>query len=87
MKDDDGQDKGCTVLVGHMGRLFVIGDNFAVAVITEDHVAIGAVKEYALGSLATTSGKPSSRIYAALEAAKKYNITVAEPFDFLELGP
>lgn len=92
MKDDDGQDKGCTVLVGHMGRLFVIGENFSVSVITEDHVAIGAAKEYALGSLITTGDlkmglSPKTRMETALRAAMKYNITVAEPFDFLELGP
>jgi ATP-dependent protease HslVU (ClpYQ) peptidase subunit len=88
MKDDDGQDKGCTVLVGHMGRLFVIHDNFAVSVITEDHVAIGAAKEYALGALDTgNSWHPQNRVRTALEVAQKYNITVAEPFDFLGLGP
>ncbi|MFA5379652.1 MAG: hypothetical protein WC455_28095 [Dehalococcoidia bacterium] len=91
MKDDDGQDKGCTVLVGHMGRLFVIGENFAVSVITEDHVAIGAAKEYALGSLVTTNDlkvglSPKMRMEIALRVAMKYNITVSEPFDFLELG-
>jgi len=89
MKDDDGQDKGCTVLVGHMGRLFVIGENFSVSVIIEDHVAIGAAKEYALGSLATVgcAVPPKLRLKRSLEAAQKYNITVSEPFDFLELGP
>jgi ATP-dependent protease HslVU (ClpYQ) peptidase subunit len=91
MKDDDGQDKGCTVLVGHMGRLFVIGENFSVSVITEDHVAIGAAKEYALGAIEATrhtgnSWHPRNRLMVALEVAKKYNITVSEPFDFLELG-
>jgi ATP-dependent protease HslVU (ClpYQ) peptidase subunit len=90
MKDDDGQDKGCTVLVGHMGRLFVIGENFAVSVITEDHVAIGGAKEYALGALEATyhtgnSWHPRNRLMVALKTAKKYNITVVEPFDFLEL--
>lgn len=92
MKDDDGQDKGCAVLVGHMGRLFVIGENFAVSVITEDYVAIGAAKEYALGALETTyhtgnSWHPRNRLAVALEVAQKYNIAVSEPFDFLELGP
>jgi len=90
MKDDDGQDKGCAILVGHMGRLFAIGENFSVSVITEDHVAIGAAKEYALGSLITTKGladelSPAERLEIALMSAQKYNITVAEPFDFLEL--
>ncbi len=92
MKDDDGQDKGCTVLVGHVGRLFVIDPNFAVSVITEDHVAIGAAKEYAIGALYATyqsgnSCHPYNRITVSLESAQKYNITVSEPFDFLELGP
>lgn len=92
MKDDDGQDKGCTVLVGHMGRLFVIHENFAVSVITEDHVAIGAAKEYALGALETTchtgnAWHPRNRLAVALEVAQKYNITVSEPFDFREMGP
>jgi len=91
MKDDDGQDKGCTVLVGHMGRLFVIGDNFAVSVITENYVAVGAAKEYALGSLATTNGladevSPTERLDIALMVAEKYNITVSGPFDFRKMG-
>lgn len=89
MKDEDGQDKGCSVLVGHQGMLFDIDSNFGVQVHTCDYAAIGSAKEYALGSLATTNLMPippKDRLMLALGAAQKHNITCVEPFDLLELG-
>lgn len=79
---------GGAFIVGVKGRLFVIEDDFQVAIPASGFTAIGCGELQALGSLYTTAalGKPvDTRLRAklALEAAEAYSGGVRSPYVIL----
>lgn len=87
---EDGSDAYNNMLVGYRGRLFHIDSVLGVTEPSGGYFASGSAGDVALGSLATTQNTgipPKERLQLALEASAKHHCFVAEPFDFLELGP
>jgi hypothetical protein len=73
-------------LVGFLGELYTLQQDFAVIAWAEKEHATGAGEEYALGSLYATRGRiktPSKRVELALEAAVEFSPCVLPPFTIL----
>jgi hypothetical protein len=80
-KKENEVESGGTFLVGHRGRLFLIGDNFQVGESVDGMLAVGCGDSYALGSLFSTKGQaPELRITTALQAAERFSAGVRGPF-------
>lgn len=70
------------LLIAYKHRLFEMQVNYHIYEVPE-YSAIGAGRDLALGSLFSTKGvypTPEERLTVALEAAAKFNATVAKPF-------
>ena len=78
---EDGK-RGGTFIVGFMGQLFEVHEDFQVCHIAEDYTAIGSGSSIALGSLYSTRGwkDPLKRVREALEAATHFNAGVRPPY-------
>lgn len=82
-KSEDGDDEGGQFLVGFNGRLYIVDYDFHVNFYADDDNfhAIGSGQEYALGSLASTSGlPPKKRIKLALKVAGRFSSGVCPPY-------
>jgi len=78
---------GWTLLVGVAGRLFTVSSWFDASESISGYDAIGIGNAIALGSLASTEGRPArERVELALRAAERHHGKVAAPFTILELG-
>ena len=74
------------LLVGIEGRVFRICSHFSVSESSTGYDAIGSATPQALGSLASTEGKPAQdRVDAALRAAERHHRGVASPFTTLRI--
>lgn len=83
-RTSDGVETGGTFLVGVMGRLFRIDNDFQVGEVAEGWDACGCGEDYALGHLwATRGAEPRARVLGALEAAEGLSAGVRRPFVLL----
>ena len=81
----DGTEVGPRAMVGILGRLFVVFEDYCVLEYL-DSMAIGSGMDFALGSLATTASMRMSatrRVEVALEVACTHNVHCAPPFTVL----
>lgn len=79
-------ERGGNFLVGYAGRLFNIGSDYQVGESIHGFDACGSGESIALGSMASTVGRPTAeRIARALSAAEKFNAGVRSPF-YVEVG-
>ena len=80
-------------IVAVNNRIFRITGDFSVVEWSSNYTAIGSGRDFALGSLYTSSGEamiaceltPQGRIMHALEAAAEFDPHVRGPFDILEI--
>ena len=79
-KESSGEESGGTFLVGYKGLLYCVDSDYQVGRAIRGYEAIGCGEEFALGSLASTSGAASRRVRVALEAAALHSSGVCEPF-------
>lgn len=84
---ESGRDSGGVFLVGHMGRLFCLQEDFQVEELTDDFNAVGCGGQIALGALYASGAKDANtRLKIAMEAAQRFSAGVREPFIFETLG-
>ena len=76
-------EQGGTFMVGVRGRLFSVESDYQVAEPAAPFHAVGSGAAYALGSLATSAGKPAARVLKALTVAEQFNAGVRGPFRVL----
>lgn len=82
----DKQNDVADLIVGIDGRLFEIQSHIQAMEWYEDYMALGSGSKYAMGSLNTTAIfdiEPKERLRLALEAAEKYALSVAKPFQYI----
>lgn len=82
-KKKDDEESGGTFLVGYMGRLFVIYDDYQVGENTYSYNACGCGEDYAMSSLYSTKGlvkNPKKRLTIALSSAEEFSGGVKKPF-------
>jgi ATP-dependent protease HslVU (ClpYQ) peptidase subunit len=73
-------------LIGYAGQLFWIQDDFQIAEIAHDYMAIGSGCEVALGSLFSTESLTSEeRLTTALRASMEFKAGIRAPFHMLRL--
>ncbi len=84
-KVEDGQEKGTDdVMVGLLGRVFVMDSNFSVYEARDNYVVIGSGQDIAHGALFSTEHlEPEKRILNALAAATHHNTGVRGPYTVL----
>jgi hypothetical protein len=82
----DNAETGGVFLLGVMGRLYRVDDDYQIARNICGYDAAGAGENYAIGSLFTTRKQKNlkSRVQVALEAAAEHSAVVAPPFRFVE---
>jgi ATP-dependent protease HslVU (ClpYQ) peptidase subunit len=84
---DREAEAGGTFLVGYLGRLFIVYDDYQVGESSLDYAAVGCGDDIALGALHATRGQdPSDRVTAALEAAATHSAGVLGPFLVKSIG-
>ncbi|WP_213161407.1 hypothetical protein [Kaustia mangrovi] len=77
----DGREAGGDFLVGFVGRLFMVQEDFAVTEPANSFAAVGSGWQLALGAMAVSTRRaPAKRIAAALGAAAQMHSYVREPF-------
>lgn len=79
-KKDNDQETAGTFLVGYDSRLFEINSDYQVGESVCGYLTAGCGRDIALGSLHSSTGDPSSRVFAALTAAEHFNAGVRGPF-------
>lgn len=80
-KKENETETGGTFLVGIVGRLFRIEDDYQVYECMDDVDSVGSGEQYARGTLyANAHLTPKARIEQALGAAATYNMGVRGPF-------
>jgi hypothetical protein len=82
----DNEDEIWQLLVGVSGRVFRICSHMSASESATGYDAIGAGAPQALGSLASTEGRPpQERVDLALRAAERHHGSVAAPFTVLAI--
>lgn len=71
---------GGTFIVGVRGRVFVVESDYQVVEPVAPFASVGSGMAYALGSLATSRGRPETRIRTALGVAERFCGAVRAPF-------
>lgn len=95
-KKDSEREEGGTFLVGVMGHLYAVHDDFQIARSVDGYQAVGSGANLALGSLYTTgpqpaaknppsrctefADRPEDRVRVALQAAARFAAGVQAPF-------
>lgn len=83
---DDFKEEDCNFMVGYKGCLYVIMQDFQVAVHAEGYAAIGSGEAIAVGALyATRDESPEKSIEIALNAAENHSMAVKKPFKYISL--
>ncbi|MDO8520875.1 MAG: hypothetical protein Q7S52_02055 [bacterium] len=79
---------GGTFIVGLLGRIFEIENDYQVAEHSESFTAVGCGHDLAKGSLYTSrrSANLHARVRQALEAAERFSAGVRGPFEFVQTG-
>jgi len=79
-KDKEAEEAG-TFLVGHLGRLFCIHDDYQVSESLYNFESVGCGHDIAKGAMFVSDGvSPKDRIMKALEAAEGFSAGVRRPF-------
>ena len=88
----NGRDKGGTFIVGYKKRLFIIDNDFQVAMPYQKYAAVGCGNHLCQGSLYTTEESrlkeliaPKERITMALKSAETFSSGVRGPFVIKQL--
>lgn len=79
----NGVESGGCFIVGYKGSLFIVYNDFQVAMPAYNHCAVGCGDDLCTGSLFSTEGsgmKPEERIKKALSAAEAFSAGVRGPF-------
>ena len=74
------------VKLGYKDKLYSVESDFQVGESLDNYAACGSGEDFALGSLATTEGlglSPEERIRVALQAASKFSVSVAPPYQII----
>jgi ATP-dependent protease HslVU (ClpYQ) peptidase subunit len=79
----DGAEAGGSFLVGYRGALYGVHSDYQIASYADNYAAVGCGDSYALGSLHGSTGTPTKRINAALDAAAYFSAGVAGPYTIL----
>ena len=81
------EDTGGIFIVGVCGRLFTIDEDFHVGENVVNYMAEGSGGQIALGALYATKNQknPRLRLKAALEAATEFNMSVAQPYTYIQV--
>lgn len=83
---DDFKEEDCNFMVGYRGSLYVIMQDFQVAVHDEGYAAIGSGEAIAVGALyATKDENPEKSLEIALNAAENHSMAVKKPFKYISL--
>lgn len=77
---DKEAEQGGTFLVGVRGRLFIVESDYQIIEPAVPFAAVGCGAPYAVGSLATSKGKPADRVKKALGVAEQFCAGVRGPF-------
>lgn len=72
-------------IVAVRGRIFEVYSDFGVGEFEDGFCAIGCGKQFALGSLRSTIGKPKQRLKAALDAAEHFSAGVRGPMTIVKM--
>lgn len=85
-KIESGEETGGTFLVAYKGELFIIYDDYQVAIPSDGYAAVGCGRNLALGSLYSTGNikSPKVKVTKALEAAEKFSAGVRGPFKIIK---
>ncbi|MFJ1954592.1 hypothetical protein ACIOGT_25580 [Streptomyces microflavus] len=84
-RKESEQEQAGTFLVGVLGRLFVVCDDFQVGEHADGYAAVGCGDELALGALHATAHlgmAPRARLTAALAAADHHSAGVTGPYTY-----
>lgn len=84
-RTDQGEESGGAFLVGYRGRLYHVDTDYQVGRSMLGYEAIGCGTEYAIGSMASTTGKPERRIRKALTVASEHSTGVRGPFTIVTI--
>jgi hypothetical protein len=80
------QVKGGAFLVGLLGQLFAIQDDYQVGILAGGYMAVGCGDHLALGAMYATIGlEPDRRLIMALKAAEEFSAGVRGPFTILSI--
>lgn len=79
-RDDHGEESGGVFLIGYRGALYCVDEDYHVGRSLLGYEAIGCGADFALGSMATSTGAPRRRIARALEAATLHSAGVCAPY-------
>lgn len=71
---------GGGLMLGYRGTLYSIGPDLFVCAFADQYGADGSGRDYALGSLHSSTGTPRKRLERALQAAAYHELHVAPPF-------
>lgn len=79
-REEHGEETGGLFLVGYRGALYCVENDYHVGRAAIGYESIGCGSEFALGSLATSTGSPRRRVLRALEAAALHSSGVCPPY-------
>jgi ATP-dependent protease HslVU (ClpYQ) peptidase subunit len=83
---DDFKEEDCNFMVGYKGGLYVVMQDFQVAVHDEGYAAIGSGEAIAIGALYATKEEPAEKsMEIALNAAENHSMAVKKPFKYVSL--
>jgi len=83
-KEDGVETVGTNALIAYAGRLFRLDSDLHLGESLDDFDAVGSGYQVALGSLATSIGRPPrERVMLALKAAARFISTVGPPFNVM----
>lgn len=82
--DEIGRERGGEFLCAFSANLYMVDSDFQVAELSHDYASVGYAREFALGSLHSTSGmQPRKRALMALQAASVHGYNICPPFRFV----
>jgi ATP-dependent protease HslVU (ClpYQ) peptidase subunit len=87
-KYKDGDDMGGTFLVGYKGELYMVENDFQIAINHDNYMAVGCGERYAEGvmfSLKDMEISGADKINIALSAAAYFSGGVAPPFNYVQM--
>lgn len=78
-RDDHGEESGGVCLIGYRGGLYCLDSDFHVGRSILGYESIGCGSDFALGSLATSTGSSRGRVLKSLEVATLHSTGVCPP--------
>lgn len=78
-------EEGTEILIGTLGRIFLIGSDYSVHEATQPYMAIGSGSLAALGSLFSTEDlSPKNRVIKAVKASAEFSAGVRGPVNHIK---